>query len=119
MIWTTGVLCSAEKFDKKFGGLTDKLQNEIGEKLTSALKEKLGADKIHSVTVNYGEYLKESVVEPGEWEPTGNYYVALHIDQYQNKEEINAKECIVKFNHDEAVINAAKEAFAKIYGSLD
>ena len=57
MIWTTGVLCSAEKFDKKFGGLTDKPEKEVGEKLTSALKEKLGADKIQRVTVYYSEYV--------------------------------------------------------------
>ncbi len=111
MIWTTGVLCSAEKFDKKFGGLTDKLQNEIGEKLTSALKEKLGADKIHNVTVYYSEYVEEE--EPGKYVDTGNYYVALNVWQNENKEGA------VKVNTDKAVIDAAKEAFAKIYGSLD
>ena len=111
MIWTTGVLCSAEKFDKKFGGLTDKLQNEIGEKLTSALKEKLGADKIHNVTVYYSEYVEEE--EPGKYVDTGNYYVALNVWQNENQEGA------VKVNTDKAVIDAAKEAFAKIYGSLD
>lgn len=117
MIWTTGALCSAEKFDKKVGELTDKLEKEVGEKLTSALKEKLGADKIQRVTVYYSEYVEEE--EPGKYVNTGNYYVALNIWQYENKEEINAKEHTAKVNCDKAVIDAAKEAFAKIYGSLD
>ncbi len=117
MVLTTGALCSAEKFDKKVGELTDKLEKEVGEKLTSALKEKLGADKIQRVTVYYSEYVEEE--EPGEYVNTGKYYVGLNIWQYENKEEINAKECTVKVNTDKAVIDAAKEAFTKTYGSLD